>query len=472
MEQMERFGGGCRWYRFGRRIIRFVTMVPVRCTENGDSKESVSRKVTALAFVFQVTGTMDLTKEFWVRRVVKVMFMGDQRQDKSSWRGVLEESELTTNFKQVLKWSKGEYISGKILSHKEANRTIPMAHFIMEMFLFIVAQGLFSESNGQKWSFSFPFHIKALTGSCVEIPCLFTHPNDSVNYHVVWYRFSTTGHFEILNSKDSSSVHIKYRGRTSLVRSQTNSCTLRINNVTGEDSSDLFPGIDEKINAHAIESKLIRLSTTDIPDKPKLVMHGRTTKGSPKSFICYADYTCPSNPPSLQWNKADHPVRKRYTDLKKGYWRVDSELTSSHSYEDQGTKIQCTAIYTNGKKSQNITSENLFHAEEKNVTTTVKNLTTAKNKAVPLILGCLALLSILLLLLYVWIRKRKKKRASSDEINATQGTTSSNNIYSHLQKRYSLEYSEFEPESYPQVTGNGTNVVGTEIYENIQSKFP
>ncbi|XP_063800049.1 B-cell receptor CD22-like [Pseudophryne corroboree] len=76
------------------------------------------------------------------------------------------------------------------------------------------------------------------------------------------------------------------------------------------------------------------------------------TEGIATIIRCYADHTCASRPPSLQWNKPG-PTNRQSVTLSGGNWREVSVLTYIPTYVDDGTLIQCTATYHNGLRIQN-----------------------------------------------------------------------------------------------------------------------
>ncbi|XP_040276926.1 B-cell receptor CD22-like [Bufo bufo] len=238
---------------------------------------------------------------------------------------------------------------------------------VKQMFLLITFQGFYLGSVCQEWTF--PSTITALIGSCVEIPCTYHPARTSGTSSTVWYLYNAIRYPEILNTKDSSSVRAEYRDRTSLVPGE-NSCTLRIDPVRGGDGDKYYPGIAEekKTNTYDKQSRTVHLRVTDILGKFDLHVPQILTEGEATNIRCTAEHTCPSSPPSLQWNKPGQ-IQNKSVDITGGIWREESMLTYIPSYLDDGTSVQCTATYPNGQKTERPEILNIKYAP-KNVTIT------------------------------------------------------------------------------------------------------
>ncbi|XP_053547213.1 B-cell receptor CD22 isoform X1 [Bombina bombina] len=221
------------------------------------------------------------------------------------------------------------------------------------VLFFIFFQGLNKGAYSQQWRFFFPSVIEALEGSCVEIPCTFTHPTIPIKPSVVWYMYDRYKYIEIFNSKDSSAVLRNYRSRTSLVTKTRTSCTLRIDKVTQDDKDYYYPGIAEHVQINAFDTQRIylQLQVIDSPNKPKLQGSNVMTEGKQVVISCIVEHTCGSSPPSLQWNMEGHSVKQTEEPFKEGIWRSVSELTYLPSYEDDRKQIECTATYPNKQKT-------------------------------------------------------------------------------------------------------------------------
>ncbi|XP_077116199.1 myelin-associated glycoprotein-like [Ranitomeya variabilis] len=232
------------------------------------------------------------------------------------------------------------------------------------LYHLLICQGFYLGSVCQRWTF--PSRITALIGSCVEIPCAYY---DSVKSNTAWYLYSRKSYPEILNTKDSTSVMMEYKDRTSLMPGD-NSCTLRIDPVKVEDCYKYYyPGIPEYKagNAYSEYAQTLYLDVTD-REKSFIFASENANEGEATVLRCTAEHTCRSSPPSIQWNKPGH-IESKSEEVTSGYWLKESKLTYVPSNEDDGI-IKCTATYPNGKSFESSRILNIIYAP-KNVTVTV-----------------------------------------------------------------------------------------------------
>ncbi|CAH2318626.1 B-cell receptor CD22-like isoform X2 [Pelobates cultripes] len=199
------------------------------------------------------------------------------------------------------------------------------------------------------WIFVFPKFIQALNGSCVEIPCSFTYKKHNDDSNLIWFGYHLTHYPQIFNKRNPTFVESDYKGHTSLVGNRPNSCSLRIDNV--QHNEQYFPGISSYLNSYTLNNqKIIRVKVTDSVFIPLIKGADYMQEGKTVSIFCTVLHTCSSSPPSLEWNKAGHPISVRHEDISGGYWTVQSEIRYSPSYQDHNTSLECTATFQNGKQ--------------------------------------------------------------------------------------------------------------------------
>ncbi|KAG9464234.1 hypothetical protein GDO78_020274 [Eleutherodactylus coqui] len=227
--------------------------------------------------------------------------------------------------------------------------------------------GLYLGSVCQRWTF--PKRLTALLGSCVEVPCTYDPGERLGASSPVWYLYHFRNYLEILNTKDASSIEKNYKDRTSLVPGN-NSCTLRIDPVTEDDADKYHPGIaeDKETNAYDKQGSGVQLTVTDKVNYD-LSVPGVMTEGDATIMSCAVIHTCGSSPPSLRWNKPG-TVNNKSVELTYGSWREESVLTYIPSYVDDGTPVQCTAIYLHDQYNISSRKLNIDYAP-KNVTVAV-----------------------------------------------------------------------------------------------------
>ncbi|XP_073513700.1 sialoadhesin-like isoform X2 [Phyllobates terribilis] len=201
-----------------------------------------------------------------------------------------------------------------------------------QICLLLICHGFYLGSVCQQWTY--PERITALIGSCVEIPCTYYPARISGVSSIVWYLSIDGPDPEILNTKDSSSIRINYKGRTSLVPGDK-SCSLRIDPVRGEDNRNFYyPWIaeDGTMNELYRQASFVLLSV----------------RGEATIVRCSVEHTCRSNSPSLQWDKPGQ-VHNQSVKISEGFWREESNLTFIPSYEENWTLVRCTATYPDGR---------------------------------------------------------------------------------------------------------------------------
>ncbi|XP_041427644.1 sialoadhesin-like [Xenopus laevis] len=214
---------------------------------------------------------------------------------------------------------------------------------VYRIILMVVLQGWFPGSYSKKSAFTLPKSIRALRGSCVEIP--FSCPRNYRNFNLVWYKeIELQFDYKIFNHRDSSDVNEHYRGRTSLVGNEPNSCSLRINDV--QETGTFYPYINSK------KSQTVNVQVSDVPNEPSIQKPSILTEGGSVSISCSVEHTCPSSPPTLQWNKAGYNITYNQMRLKDGVWKATTVMEYLPSYQDHGTELICDAIHPNGLKSK------------------------------------------------------------------------------------------------------------------------
>ncbi|PIO15367.1 hypothetical protein AB205_0172660, partial [Aquarana catesbeiana] len=216
--------------------------------------------------------------------------------------------------------------------------------------------GCFEDRSCKDWEFTFPHIIVALKGSCVDIPCTFTHPQDAKDFNFFWY--SESDQVKIFNNKTPSDVVDEYKGRTFLTGNTGNDCSIKIINV--EKTERCYPGINEDINSYTLNRRDVSVYMTDRPPEP--LISGTENMEDKKTVIisCAVNHTCPSHPPTLTWNITGHPIMENHEDLQfLGGWRMESRMTYTASYTDDKTVLQCAATFRNNTTSVKLITLNI-----------------------------------------------------------------------------------------------------------------
>ncbi|XP_031762529.1 sialoadhesin [Xenopus tropicalis] len=220
---------------------------------------------------------------------------------------------------------------------------------LQRIFLLAAIQAWFPGSESQDLLASLPESIPALRGSCVEIPCTF--PRVPAGFHLIWCRDQAGTDPIIFNNKNPLDIHGAFRGRTFLVGKESNSCSLRIDDV--RDSETYYPCINGNFNCNALRGfNKVRVQVSDTPEKPVLTLPPSLTEGTPARITCSVRHTCTHNPPVLLWNKVGFNRTERNEKLEGGVWRFVHEMDYIPTYQDHGSPIVCESIYRSGQVSQ------------------------------------------------------------------------------------------------------------------------
>ncbi|XP_073511836.1 B-cell receptor CD22-like isoform X2 [Phyllobates terribilis] len=234
----------------------------------------------------------------------------------------------------------------------------------------VKVSGCNEETPCKDWGFSFPQSLDVLKGSCVEIPCRITYPNDAQNFSLFWYQNVLKGYPRIINRRNPTDVEKKYKGRTSLVGNSMDNCSLRINNV--EEPVKIYPGINEDINSYYTNNeRFCTLSIIEAPPQPIINGADHMKEEEPVSITCSVTHTCASSPPNITWNKPDLDLIMSHEDLDRGVWRIKSIIKYIPLYRDDKTKLTCTVTFPNRKISEQSVTLDIKY-KPKNVTITVQ----------------------------------------------------------------------------------------------------
>ncbi|XP_075459359.1 B-cell receptor CD22-like [Ascaphus truei] len=230
---------------------------------------------------------------------------------------------------------------------------------VKRILLFILLRGLLLGSRCQEWSSSVPHSIRALEGSCVVIPCTFTYPGPPREFSITWFLYRTISYPEVYNSKYPTEVLHRYYKRTQLVGDLgKQNCSIKIINVRNNDADIYYPWIDPDKNNFRFYDHPVQLQVSDFPEELLLKSPGVMTEGRSVTISCSAQHTCPSSPPTLQWDRFGSIARAFHKELTGGRWSVVSELTYIPFSEDHGSSLWCTAFYPS--KHESATTIKLF----------------------------------------------------------------------------------------------------------------
>ncbi|KAM3923140.1 myeloid cell surface antigen CD33-like [Leptodactylus fuscus] len=296
------------------------------------------------------------------------------------------------------------------------------------------------------WSFTFPTTIKALRGSCVEIPCTLTHPANYTDSELFWFLRTPKTDREIFSNRTTFRINPRYDGRTSLVWKRRNSCTLRINDV--KNGGEYYPGINRVINAYSLYGKFCTVNVEDFPPKPEITGAENLTESKAANITCAVNHTCRSSPPVLEWS-IDNSQSNFHENLTKGNWRMFSGMEYVPSVKDHGRSLECKATFPNGQISAQYVTLFIEGPTQTLIITIIA-------------LSGIACLLLLILLVFLYKRKKMCQTPVSSEVGESPDRT-----YASLEKKEVAK--DYDTLKFG-VNGAATTGSGKQApdYENVQ----
>ncbi|KAK6469959.1 sialic acid-binding Ig-like lectin 5 isoform X1 [Huso huso] len=233
---------------------------------------------------------------------------------------------------------------------------------VLAAFLqWVLFEGLLRESVCTEWTAQLPETISAVEGSCVVIPCAFTYPKGvEASITAVWY--TSRRIFQSLvvyNGEDPLKVDARFLGRAFLIGNLTSGdCALKIDKVKTTDGQHYYVSFHAKGQKFRFQDQKVTLSVSKTPEKPRITNPGLLTEGRPVTVNCTTEYTCPSNPPTVDWGGVNGTVILQYTAKQQVAWAATSSITFTPSYRD--SQIQCQVKYPG---RNNVTEHRPIHVK-------------------------------------------------------------------------------------------------------------
>ncbi|XP_058866600.1 B-cell receptor CD22-like [Acipenser ruthenus] len=206
-----------------------------------------------------------------------------------------------------------------------------------------------------------PQRIKALSGSCVLIPCTFTieerFENDMMELaRGIWMTSTNVGDIVFDSSKDYSENTLK----AELLGNVTNkNCTTIIHHLKTSDSKSYFFRAVPPKNTFP---QSVTLEVADSPDRPVISPSSAVKEGAPTSLTCTAPAPCPREPPALVWSDTlNGSVEIEQVEQQDRTKAVSSVLTFTASHLHHNKDITCTAQYPVGSETKSAEEVSTLH---------------------------------------------------------------------------------------------------------------
>ncbi|KAJ8287651.1 hypothetical protein COCON_G00003100 [Conger conger] len=210
-------------------------------------------------------------------------------------------------------------------------------------------QALCAPGISDEWEADIVPKLKAMTDSCVVIPCVFKYPGTQKSedqLRAIWYKKKDTK--ALIYDEDQSKVDNAYKRRTKLLGKLGKlNCSLEIDDIKSYDNEEFcfrteIPNFDQ----YSFKESCVLISTFEDASKPKLSHHQEPVEGSPFTVICSVIHTCPSHFPTLTWSHGTQDkIITEHKDMGHGQWESQSILTFIPTQEDDHGEVSCTVTY-------------------------------------------------------------------------------------------------------------------------------
>ncbi|XP_060708638.1 Schwann cell myelin protein-like [Hemiscyllium ocellatum] len=247
------------------------------------------------------------------------------------------------------------------------------------MAVVLITLRLLSDVATEEWTMT-TSDRKAISGSCVVIPCIFDFPSHTYKaVHGAWFKYWYSWKYTIAYSKDPNYRMSTFVGRTDIIGDlEQKDCSLKIDNLRPEDSDNYYFYVDvEGFDDHTF-TKPIQLQVLDVPDRPKMLLPGDIQEGTLAHIICKALHTCPDNPPKLTWSQL---LSSSVSDTIESVDEISTVLTFNPSYRHHNQIVHCTCVYpqTNHRVFNSVTLSVKYSPRNTSV-----RMTTGKGKTISL----------------------------------------------------------------------------------------
>ncbi|XP_035289575.1 myelin-associated glycoprotein-like isoform X2 [Anguilla anguilla] len=218
-------------------------------------------------------------------------------------------------------------------------------------------QVIFSPGSSEVWKAKIVSHMRAMTDSCVVIPCTFTYPGNpksATQQRAIWFEKDDPKKF--IYDEDQSKVDNSFKKRTKLVGNLGElNCSLEIDHIKDHDNGEFCFRIEiPKLNQYSFKESCVVIKTfapsSDKQSAPTLSHPHDPVEGSAYTIICSVYHTCPSHVPTLTWSHGTRgQIITMHKDSDHGRWETQSILTFIPKQEDDHQEVSCTVTHRGNK---------------------------------------------------------------------------------------------------------------------------
>ncbi|XP_062278442.1 uncharacterized protein LOC133983388 [Scomber scombrus] len=193
-----------------------------------------------------------------------------------------------------------------------------------------------------------PSRFKALTRSCVVIPCSFQHHDDLPMTRGIWSK--KAGGVVYHNGRSNVLDHFKDRTRILGDLSEGN-CTLEIDDIKPFDNGPFCFHAERQNDKYKFSNSCVFIIMKASPEKPVITpVPAEVDAGSTVSVSCSVTHTCPSHPPVFSWSVPHFTSKITHTETTQGIWETTSTITFMAAGGDGVQSLNCTATSWRGKQ--------------------------------------------------------------------------------------------------------------------------
>ncbi|KAK5862485.1 hypothetical protein PBY51_017876 [Eleginops maclovinus] len=221
-------------------------------------------------------------------------------------------------------------------------------HFLLSFGIlgYVFFQGLWA------WHVRMPRNIKALSGSCLVIPCTFDYyqyPPRRPN-RVVWYQYQSHGYPIVHDSWYNADAISIFRGKTRVFPQNFKTCSLEIDPVNQHHHQQkIYPWVDpENVGktTYRFFDTTVTIEVVDRAESPTIMISGSMKVGQSLTVQCSVYHTCPTYPPTMSVNIPGQKRRITHESMPDGTSRTT--LTTTLNIERDQQTVECSARHWGG----------------------------------------------------------------------------------------------------------------------------
>ncbi|XP_029978671.1 vascular cell adhesion protein 1-like isoform X2 [Sphaeramia orbicularis] len=195
-----------------------------------------------------------------------------------------------------------------------------------------------------------PGEIKALSGSCVQIPCKFSSrsPNEDFNntrpHFGIWLKTNTNNNNAVFNSSGINTNKLNYPMTITGDLSHRD-CTTLFYDLTKDYDDRYFFRIQNLPFIATASCDPVKITIEDSPPSPRIEVSPQQLKEKESVTItCSALTPCPHSPPKLTWNLQQDAANNMEVNPDRTLTtKIQQIITVSDQHD--GYNISCSAAY-------------------------------------------------------------------------------------------------------------------------------